>query len=277
MPSLLDYVIFVLDFFLSLIIAYFPGIFFSVLAIIVGLVIYFVGSKKNIQMMENSHESLMEGSKNWVSNLGSDKEGPSGGTFILETKNNSPIEHVKAHILLIPRHLMVSLVAAKLKKRRDRLFIAADPNHETLKRYQIEIMPINNQKRIKELFEMLEKLDTFKTGNKTLDETLLIKANNIKLVYEIFQQEKKLFRSLYTLRDNIERISFYPFEAPSIRFVALINDRLQQKLFIDFVFNFTEVMTNIAQKDHFIKQRKESLRLYRDPTLDKDKDKRYRI
>jgi hypothetical protein len=262
---------------LSFIVAYFPGIFFSVIALITGIVVYFVGSKKNIRMLENSYVSLKEGSKDWASEFSFDKEGPSGRTLVIETKSKSPLKFVRAHILLIPRHLMVSLVAAKLKKRRDRLFIAADPTDETLKRYQIEILPIKEKKRIEELTEMLKKLDMYKTGNKTLDETLIIKANSVRLLSDLFQQEKELLRNLYRLRDNIERISFYPFETPSLRFIAFIDDRLQQRLFINFVFNFTEFITTIATKNHFIKQRKASLRLYRDDTLDKDKSKRYRI
>jgi hypothetical protein len=52
---------------LSFIVAYFPGIFFSVIALITGIVVYFVGSKKNIRMLENSYVSLKEGSKDWAS------------------------------------------------------------------------------------------------------------------------------------------------------------------------------------------------------------------
>lgn len=267
----------IIEFIVEVFLNYFPGIFFSSLAIVIGLLTYFFGGKKNIQLMETSYESLKQGSKKWISEFTLDKEGSSGRTYLIETKTGSPIEDVRVHFLLVPRHLMVSRVAARLKKRRDFVFIAADPSNEVLKRYQMEIFPKKNQKGIKKLIDILDKLDTYETGNKIMDETLLIKINDKEIINVIFQQDKNIFRSLYTLRDNIERISFYPFESPSIRFIVLLNDRLQQKLFINFVFNFTAIMTTLAKKEYFSKPRKTSLGLYRDKTDAKDKDKRFVI
>jgi hypothetical protein len=246
------------------------------IALITGLLIYFFGKKKNIKLMDDTTRSLEEENGKQALKLKLVEESTVGRTFLVKVKEGLPFTNFRIHFTLINRHLILSLIASILRRRRDHILLEANPKDKIVNRFQLEILPLKEQKGIKTLSDMLLDLEPVEIKTFNLNDIYIIRTNDSELIRIIFQTNRDIAKRLYLMRNHIIRVSFYPLENPSLRLVAKLNEQLITKPLIDIILNLTTGITTIAKKGYLTKDRKAGLRIYRDKTVEKDKEKRYK-
>ena len=274
MPTIIDYVIAYFFYFL-----YNGSLIFAVLTIVIGIMTYYVGKKKNLQLMDSTYDLINKGSKERISKYKLVEKSTMGRTYLAEVEPNLPLTNIRIHFALVHRHLLLSKIGSLIRKRRDYILIEADPTDKIIHRYQYEIIPNREKKSIKALYDMLENLDTLETQSSKFNDLFVIKVNDSEFFKKIFQENSQIIKRIYLQKDHITRISLYPLESPSIRLVAEINEDIKPKLLIEILFDISDSISSFAKKSYFSK-RKVIPRIYRDKTLDKEKkryDDRYKI
>ncbi|MFW9997173.1 MAG: hypothetical protein ACFFD4_34335, partial [Candidatus Odinarchaeota archaeon] len=235
--------------------------------------VYHFGKKKNLELMNTSFELISRDAGDWLTNIKLVEEATIGRTYLAEVKSELPFVNLRIHFTLVQRHLILSKLASLLKKRRDYVLFEADPSDDIVKRYQLEILSKNDQKRIKALKDMLWQMQMLTTENKRLDDAYLIRVNDLEFFRAVFQKRQQIVRNLFAQRNNIIRISLYPLESPSIRIVAELNETVKPKLLFEIMKDFTSEIAKLASKGYYAKQRTTGIRLYRDETVEKEKER----
>ncbi|WP_455143045.1 hypothetical protein [Candidatus Hodarchaeum mangrovi] len=273
MTSLFDYII-------SYFIYFLPSLILAFLAVLIGLVVFYLGKRKNIQLMDNSINLLQRDKENngWKFKLA--EKTTSGRTYLVDLKKDLLLEDFRIHFTLIPRHLIISRIGSLIRKRRDYLLIEADPADKIVFRYQIEIMPYREEKRRKALFDMLGKLQKISIGNPQFEKSLGIWVNDPEFFSAVFQEKPQILRNLFSYRDIIVRFSLYPLEHPSIRLVAELSEGIEFTKLIETLFDLTAGIVNIGSKGFYAKK-KDQLRIIRDKKLEEEKqrhgDRKFKI
>ncbi|MFX0206298.1 MAG: hypothetical protein ACFFDT_09940 [Candidatus Hodarchaeota archaeon] len=274
MATIIDYVVAYFLYFL-----YNGSLIFAVLVVVIGMMTYFVGKRRNLQLMDFTYNQIDKGSRQKITKYQLVEKSTMGRTYLAEVEPNLPLTNIRIHFALVHRHLILSKIASLIRKRRDYLLFEADPTDKIVHRYQFEILPNYERKSIKALYEMLKHLDTLETQSSKFNEIFVIKVNDLEFFSKILQENSQIIKKIYNQKDHITRISLYPLESPSIRLVAEINEDLKPKFLLDILFDLTNGITSLAKKGYFAK-RKSVPRIYRDKTLDKEKkrfDDRYKI
>ncbi|MFX0013930.1 MAG: hypothetical protein ACFFB2_12905 [Promethearchaeota archaeon] len=274
MPTIIDYVIAYFFYFL-----YNGSLIFASLTIIIGIVTYYFGKKKNLQLMDSTYNSINKGTEQKITNFKLVERSTMGRTYFVETKPDLPLKDFRIHFALVHRHLLLSKIASMIRKRRDFILLEADPADKIVHRYQFEILPNREQKNIKALYDMLKHLHTLETQSSKFNETFIIKVNDFEFFKKILEEQSDIIKKIYAQKEQIIRISLYPLESPSIRLAAEINESLKPKLLFDILFELTSGITSLAKKGYFSKQ-KQIPRVIKDTTIEKDKkklDDRYKI
>jgi len=268
MPTIIDYVIAYFLYFL-----YNGSIIFAVLALVIGMMTYFLGKRKNLQLMDYTYDLINKSSQQQLIKYELVEKSTMGRTYIAEVQPNLPLTNIRIHFALVHRHLILSKIASILRKRRDYILIEADPTDKIVHRYQFEIIPNHEKKSIKALYDMIKNLNTLEIPSSKYNETFITKVNDLEFFEKIFQENTQIIKKIYAQKNNITRISLYPLESPSIRLVAEIKEELKPRLLLDILFDLTNSISSLTKKGYFAK-RKVIPRIYRDTTLDKEK-KRY--
>ncbi len=266
MPSWIDILIFYIVYFL-------PSITLTLLALITGILVYFLGKRKNLIIMNNTFKKTKQCSKDWITNFKLAEESTTGRTYLLEVKPNLSLKDFRVHFTMVNRHLILSKIASILRKRRDYILLEADPSDNVVKRYQLEVLPRREEKMIKALLDMLGELEPLELGSSKLEEMFIFRVNDSELFLTAFKKGKHIIRNLYSLRNQIIRLSYYPLESPSIRIVAVLSESLNLKPLMDLLFTLTANIADLGKKGYYSKQRTVGLRIHEDKTVEKDKRK----
>ncbi|MHA1940440.1 MAG: hypothetical protein ACXAB2_01280 [Candidatus Hodarchaeales archaeon] len=257
-----------------------PSLTVAAITVVIGLSVYIWGKRVNIALMDDLFTKLEKEMSEGAANIDLAETSTNGRTYLIDLNEELLLENFRIHFALVPRHLIISLVGAKLRKRKDYLLIEADPLDKIVKRYQLEIFPKREEKRIKKLFEMLGQLEPIRIGGSQLGDIFGIWANNAEFFKGAFQKEPEILRNIFAQKDNIVRLSYYPLESPSIRLVLEITDTLNPGRCVDILFGLTSAIVSLGTKGFYTKQKKH-LRVIKDETIEEEKqrgiDKRYRI
>jgi len=244
--------------------------------VLVGLSVYYFGKKENLKLMDESFEILKHEMGDWIINSELAEMSTTGRTYLLKMKGDNIFTNFRVHFTMVHRHLILSRIGSILRKRRDYVLIEADPSVDLVKRYQLEILPKRETKRIKALSDVLLNLKSIELGHSNFDAIFLIRVNAPLLFPAILQYKKNIAKNLFAYRNMIVRISFYPLTSPSLRIVAELSDRLNFKHLLDILSDFTIGIISLGKKGQYAKERT-SLRIVRDKDLEKDKEKKYRF
>lgn len=244
------------------------------LTVIIGIIVYFVGKKKNLQLMDHAFKLVNHTGGDKIVNFDLVEESTIGRTYLGEVKPELSLTNFRVHFAMVQRHLLLSKIASILKKRCDYILLEAEPSDRVVKRYQLEILPKREEKRIKALVEMLGKLETMEIGNPKLEEIFIFRVNDAEFFHKAFHVGKRLIKNLYSQRNHLIRLSYYPLETPSIRLVAELNERFNPKILIEILFDLTTNITKLGNKGYYAKQR--HLRVFKDKNVEKDKQRRYK-
>ncbi|UCG01173.1 MAG: hypothetical protein JSW11_16335 [Candidatus Heimdallarchaeota archaeon] len=261
-----------IDVITAYIIYFLPTITLSLLTVLIGLIVYYFGKKRNLWLMENTFSSISHGSGKRITELKLVEESTMGRTYLAEVKPDLSVTNFRIHFTMVHRHLILSKIASIIRKRRDYILLEADPSDKVVNRYQLEILPRREHNRIKKLVDMLGKLQTLEIRNPRFEESFIARVNDSDFFEAIFQKNKRLIQILFNQRNHIVRVSLYPLESPSIRVVAELNEQVNPKLLIDVIFFSAAAITSVAKKGFFAKQ-KAGLRVVPDKTLEKDKER----
>lgn len=202
------------------------------------------------------------------------EESTIGRTYLVEVKPEFLLNDFRIHFTMVHRHLILSKIASIFRKRRDFILLEADPTEKEVKRYQLEILPRQEEKRIKELMDLLGQLEPLEIGNTRFEEAFIIRTNDPDFFFAIFEKEINIIKNLFVQRNQLVRISFYPLESPSIRIVAYLDGKIRPKLLTDVLFDMTSVISSFARKGYYAKKKTVGSRIVPDKTIEKDK-KRY--
>ncbi|MHA2294524.1 MAG: hypothetical protein ACXAEU_09155 [Candidatus Hodarchaeales archaeon] len=272
MPTISETIIYII-FNLPEIILYYIQNFSLVLALLaipIGLVVYYYGKKKNNQMMDSSYELVSKGTKEWLTKLKLVEEATIGRTYLAESNSGLPFSDIRFHFTLVKRHLIISSLASKLRNRRDYFLIEVEPLDKIVKRYQLEVLAKSDNKRIKAMSDLLNKLKMLEFGNRKLDNTFLVKVNDLELFKTIFTKKKQIISNLYAQRNIFVRFSLYPLQTPSLRIVVELNERIKPRQMMHMLIEFTNEITEIAKKGYM--KQKTTSKVYRDESLEKSKE-----
>jgi hypothetical protein len=277
LPTFLDAALESLVQLLTLIVLYFiellPGIVMGTLTIIVGLIFYVRGKRKNHEIMDKTFKLIEKSGKDRITKFERVEESTIGRTYLGEVKQGLSITDFRVHFTMVQRHLILSRIAAVIRNRCDYVLFEAEPSDKVVKRYQLEILPKREEKRIKALIEMLGQLKRIDIGSPQLEEIFIFRVNDEELFVKALRKEKGIIRNLYSQRNHIVRLSYYPLEKPSIRLVAELIDGINPKQLIDILFDLTMNISELGRKGYYAKQRG-SLRVVKDENLEKDKHRR---
>jgi hypothetical protein len=260
---------------LSVIIAYLviylPSLALSLSVLMIGLLNYYFGKKKNIQLMDYYFELFKKASGTQFKEIKMAEESTIGRTYLLTVKSDKSLEDFRLHFTMVQRHLIISRLISKLRKRRDYGLLEAEPKDKVVKRYQLEILAKHDEKRIESLAEMLGKLETLNIGSNRFEEFFIIRVNDSDFFKAVFQKEQEIIKYIYAIRNSIVRISYYPLERPSIRLVTNMDNDINPKLLFNILFELTSTIVFLGKKSYYSKQRSVASRLVKDVTLEKDK------
>ena len=223
--------------------------------------------------MNNTFKTTKQSSKDWITKFKLVEESTTGRTYLLNVKPNLSLKDFRVHFTMVNRHLILSKIASIIRKRRDYILLEADPSDKVVKRYQLEVLPRREEKSIKALLDMLGKLEPLELGSSKLEEIFIFRVNDSELFLTAFKKEKQIIKNLYSLRNHIIRLSYYPLESPSIRLVAELSESLNPRPLMDILFNLTANIADLGNKGYYAKQRTIGLRIYEDKTIEKDKQK----
>ena len=250
-----------------------PSLLLCVLVIFIGLFIYFIGKKRNIDLMDSTFNKFNEANEEKITNLKLMEANTTGRTYLGEVEENFPLNNFRLHFTLVPRHLIISKLASLVRKKLDYVVLEADPIDKVVNRYQIEILNKQEKKTIKSLSDMLYKLDHLSIGNVKFDETFIIGVNDLEFFQAVYQKAPQVVKNLYSIRNNLIRLSFYPLVHPSLRLVSILDDKFNPKISLDILNELTSTIASLAQKGYFAKTRSINLRVAKDLTLEKNKPK----
>jgi hypothetical protein len=262
---------------LAIIIAYFviylPSIALSLSVLIIGLLNYHYGKKKNNQLMDYYLELFKKASGNRFKGIKIDEESTIGRTYLLNVKSDESLEDFRLHFTMVQRHLFISRIISKLRKRQDYGLLEAEPRDKVVKRYQLEILAKNDEKRIKTLVDMLGQLNTFEVGNKMFEDFFIVRVNDSDFFNSVFKRDQEIIKNIYAARNSIVRISYYPLERPSVRLVTNMDNNITPKQLYNILFKLTSTMAFLGKKGFYTKQRTVASRIVKDITLEKDKSR----
>jgi hypothetical protein len=251
-------------------------------AFLIGIAVYYFGKRKNLQLMDDAFKILSEKSGERLINLDLAEYSTMGRTYLVQLKPEQSLKNFRIHFALIQRHLILSRIASYFRKRKDYILIEADPTDKIVHRYQLEILPTRDQKNIKALADMLNRLEKMRIRSAKFSETFSIWANDPDFFLAAFQKQPQIIKNIYSQRNNINRVSIYPLESPSIRLVAEIAEELKPSILMDILFELTSIIMTLAKMGYYVKQRKPGIRIIEDKTIEeekkkREKDRRYRI
>lgn len=269
MPSIIDLAILYL-------ISLLPSFILAFLTVLVGLSVYYFGKKENLKLMDESFEILKHKMGDWIVNTELAEMSTVGRTYLVKMKEDNIFTNFRIHFTMVHRHLVLSRIGSILRKRRDYVLLEADPTVDFVKRYQLEILPKNETKRIEALSDVLLNLKTIELGHTNFDETFIMRVNAPSLFLAILKNKKNLTKNLFAYRNMIVRISFYPLTSPSLRIVAELSNRLNFKHLLDILSDLTVGIMSLGKKGLYAKERT-SIRIVRDKDLEKDREKKYRF
>jgi len=245
-------------------------------AFILGIAVYYFGKKKNLQLMDDTFRIFNERSGERLIKLDLAEYSTMGRTYLGELKPELSLENFRIHITLVQRHLILSRIASILRKRKDYILIEADPIDKIVHRYQLEILPRRDEKNIKALVDMLNRLEKINIKSAKFADIFSIWVNDPELFIAAFQKQPQIIKNIYTQRNNIIRVSIYPLESPSIRLAAELTEELKPSVLMDILFELTSGIITLGKKGYYAKQRTAGLGIIEDKTLEDDKKKRER-
>ncbi|MFW9905509.1 MAG: hypothetical protein ACFFFH_14300 [Candidatus Thorarchaeota archaeon] len=277
MPTLLDAAAEALVQLLTLIVLYFfallPGIIMGSLTLILGLVVYRQGKRKNYQIMDTYFKLIQKSGKDRFTDFKMVEKSTIGRTYLGEVKPGLSLTDFRVHFTMVHRHLILSKIAAIVRNRRDYVLFEAEPSDNVVKRYQLEILPKREEKRIKALVKMLGQLERIDIGSPQLEDIFIFRVNDEELFVKALRKGKGVIKNLYTQKNQLVRLSYYPLEKPSIRLVAELTDGLNPKQLMDVLFDLTTNIADLGRKGFYAKRRS-GLRVVKDENLEKDKRRR---
>lgn len=271
MPTLIDIVIAYFIYFL-------PSLILAFIFVVIGMTVYFFGKKENLRLMDDAYELFKQQYKGKATKFDLVEKSSMGRTYLIELQPESNLSNLRLHLTLVYRHLILSRIGAILRKTKDYLLLEADPNDKIVKRYQLEILPRREAKRIKALTDMLGQLEKIDIGSRKFEEVLSIWVNDPEFFKTIFTRETHIAKKIFAQRNQIVRISFYPLSSPSIRLVTELNEGVRPKLLLEILSDLTASILSLGEKGFYSKQK--ALRIVKDTTIEEDerrKDERYRI
>ncbi|MFW9778457.1 MAG: hypothetical protein ACFFE8_06335 [Candidatus Heimdallarchaeota archaeon] len=259
----------ILDVILSYFLYFLPTLALSSLVVIIGLLIYVLGKRKNLRIMDISIGQIEQKSKNWVTEFQLDEFSTIGRTYRTELQPNLAVKNLRIHFTMVQRHLLMSKIGSLLRRRKDYLLVEADPQDKIVHRYQIEILNRNDEGRIKALVDMLGMLVDISSRNPTIDENFIIRVNDREFFQTIFESNPNLLKIIYSIRENLVRVSLYPLATPSIRIVTELNERTQPSLSLRLLLELVTEITRLGKKGFYMKQ--QVPRVTKDPTIKEEK------
>ncbi len=271
MPTLIDILIAYFIYFL-------PSLTLAFIFVVIGMTVYFFGKKENLRLMDDTFELFKQQSGDKATKFDLVEKSTMGRTYLIELQPESNLSNLRLHLTLVYRHLILSRIGAVLRKTKDYLLLEADPNDKIVKRYQLEILPRREDKRIKALTDMLGKLEKIDIGSRKFEEVLNIWVNDPEFFKTIFTRETQITKKLFAQRNQIVRVSFYPLSSPSIRLVTELNEGIRPKLLLEILSDLTAAIISLGTKGFYSKQK--SVGIVKDKTIEKDErkiDERYKI
>ena len=241
------------------------------------MLVYFYGKRENLRLMDNTFGLFKQQTENVVTEYDLAEKSTIGRTYLLELKPDANITNLRLHFTVLPRHLIVSRIGSILRKRSDYLLLEGDPNDKVVKRYQLEILPRREEKRIEALADMLGRMNIIEIGSRKFEQDFIIWVNDQEFFKSIFKKHDQIVKNIYFHKNQIVRISFYPLESPSIRLVIELTEGIRPKLLLDILNELTAAIITTGKKGYFAKT---GLRIVKDTTLEADKEKvddRYKI
>jgi hypothetical protein len=261
----------VIDVILSYIIYFLPTIVLSGLTILVGLLVYYFGKKKNLTLMNSSFKKFEKISKKKIKDMVLAETSTTGQTYLGEVEDGTSITDFRLHFTLIQRHLIISRIATLVRKKFDYVLFEANPTDMVVKRYQIEILNKDDRKRIESLSDMLYKLEHLPLGSAKFDTEFIIRVNDLEFFQSVFKNTPQVVKYLYLIRHSLIRLSYYPLAQPSIRMVALLKEDFDPKLYMEILFVLTDAITSVGQKSFYAKKPSGDARVIKDISLEKGK------
>lgn len=248
--------------------------------LITGLIVYIRGKRKNLLIMDSTIELFKKEKGEYIAEFKLAERATDGRTYLVELKKGLSLQNVRIHFTLIPRHLIISYVGALIRKRKDYLLIEADPTDKVVYRYQMEIIPLREEKRIKSLVDMLGQLEKINLTSSKYEEKWGVWVNDPDFFRSVFQNKPEIVKNLFSQRNHVVRVSYYPLDTPSIRLVSENIEFVNSVKVMDILFDLTSTIETLGTKKYYTKQ-KEGLRTFQDDKAEeekaKQKDKRFKI
>ncbi|MFX0124928.1 MAG: hypothetical protein ACFFAE_14955, partial [Candidatus Hodarchaeota archaeon] len=194
-----------------------PSFIISIFVVIIGLIVYLFGKKRNNLLMDNMVDEFNRNCQDRISTIKLVEASSMGRTYEATLKEGLSLTNFRMHFTMVHRHLIISKIASYFSHRKDFFLIEGDPTSKIVKPYQLEVFPRSDKKGIKALSDMLFNLDPLTVGRFNLDKIFIFRVNDIELFQRAFQSERKIAATMYSIKDNIVRFSYYPPESPSIR------------------------------------------------------------
>lgn len=257
MPSIIDYAVAYFLYFL-------PSLTITFIALLIILFVFFYGKRENLLLMDNTFELLKDKNGDRVLNYELVERSTFGRTYLVDLTPELSLENFRVHFTLIKRHFVSNRVGSYIWKHKDYILIEADPKNKIVKRYQVEILPKNDAKRIKALTDMLSKLNKMEIGD-----YFSVWVNDQDFFKAVFQKNTQIIKKLYSQKEHIVRVSFYPLESPSIRIVGELSEGVRPIQLMDILFDMTNGIISLGHKGFYAKQK--ALRLIEDKTLEKER------
>jgi len=275
MATIFDYIQFYLAHFITNL-----SLPFAFIVLIIGLVIYISGKKKNLMIMDTTIALFQKEKGEHIAEFKLAETATDGRTYLVELKEGLSIQNIRIHFTMIPRHLIISYVGALIRKRKDYLLIEADPTDKVVYRYQIEIIPLREEKRIKSLVDMLGQLEKINLTSSKYEEKWGVWVNDPDFFRAVFQNKPEIVKNLFSQRNHVVRVSYYPLDSPSIRLVSENIEFVNSVKVMDILFDLTSTIETLGTKKYYTKH-KEGLRTFQDEKAEeekvKQKDKRFKI
>ncbi|MFW9855327.1 MAG: hypothetical protein ACFFFG_09700 [Candidatus Thorarchaeota archaeon] len=250
-----------------------PTLVISLLAVMVGIMIYVFGKRKNNKIMDSSFEDIKQSSSAWIDTFILDETSTIGRSYRTEFKQDLAIQNLRLHYTMVPRHLIVSKLGALVRKRKDYVLIEADPRDKIVHRYQLEILARSDEKGIKSLMDMLGRMEVMDFRNKDLDAQFLLRVNDLEFFQALFEGAPNILKIVFSARKHLVRVSLYPLATPSIRVVAKLDEDTKSPLLLRLVLEMTTNLAKLGNKGFYAKQRVG--RVVKDPSIKDDGKPRF--
>jgi hypothetical protein len=101
-------------------------------------------------------------------------------------------------------------------------------------------------------------------------------VNDLEFFQAVFKKAPQVLKYLYLIRHSLIRLSYYPLAQPSIRIVAELKEDFNPKLYLAILLDLTDAITFFGRKSFYAKKPESDLRVVKDPSLEKDKKKKFR-